>query len=257
MYSAEIHFECYADTTITAVEQAINFLLEGYRNNGQILGREFPIAAQGAEFKVRVLLPDEDALKPSNNSPWVKVALERLKNAKLLSPRSRILGLDLNSQTATELPIQWQVLYTSYVHNCSPLRNGADLMPIPLYKIPATFNGDHKQIIRWQTQWQACDELQMAGNNKAEFAALDELKEIDSDLFRQGWDLRGRIEYLTKTPTYYYQYQVGGQSLAEQKQRPCPKCGNPHWLLEQPLLDIFHFKCDDCRIVSNISWEYV
>ncbi|WP_423825319.1 DUF2310 family Zn-ribbon-containing protein, partial [Salmonella enterica] len=55
---------------------------------------------------------------------------------------------------------------------------------------------------------------------------------------------------------YYYHYRVGGSSLAQEKARPCPKCGG-EWLLDEPLHDIFHFRCEPCRIVSNISWDHL
>ncbi|NKF51092.1 Zn-ribbon-containing protein [Shewanella sp. WXL01] len=256
MFVYELRFECFADTTITAAEKAINNLLEAYRANGQVLGREFAVAFNDGEFKVRLLMPEQTSLHPKHNSPWVKRALTELTDAKLLAPREKFIGQDINSEASTTEVPSWQVLYTSYVHMCSPLRSGDSLMPIPLYHIPATFNGDHKRVIKWQTEWQACDELQMAAATKAEYAALEELTSHQSDLFRRGWDLRGRIEYLTKIPTYYYLYRVGGESLATEKQRPCPRCGSKDWLLDEPLLDMFHFRCDNCRIVSNISWDH-
>ncbi|MGL4476360.1 MAG: Zn-ribbon-containing protein [Shewanella sp.] len=256
MFVVELRFECFADTSFTAVEQAINGLLEAYRANGQVLGREFAIAFNDGEFKVRLLLPEEDSLHYSFNSPWVKQALSHLTEAKILAPRTKLIGQDINSEeTSTQTP-SWQLLYTSYVHMCSPLRSGDDLRPIPLYRIPATFNGDHKRMIRWQTEWQACDELQMAAATAAEFAALKEITTVDSDLFRRGWDLRGRVEFLTKIPTYYYVYRVGGSDKQSERERPCPRCGNPDWALSEPLLDMFHFRCDDCRIVSNLSWDH-
>jgi predicted nucleic acid-binding Zn ribbon protein len=174
-----------------------------------------------------------------------------------LAPKVRLLGRDINSEQAAEDETpSWQVLYTTYVHTCSPLRSGETLLPIPLYRNPPTLNGDHKSVIKWQTEWQACDEIQMAGGCKAEHAALRELSEVGSDLFRRGWDIRGRIEYITQIPTYYYLYKVGGKSLEEEKARKCPKCGG-EWLLDEPLHDIFYFKCDSCRIVSNISWDHL
>lgn len=256
MFVTELRFECFADTTISAAEKAINNLLEAYRANGQILGREFAVAFNDGEFRVRLLTPEKDSLHYRYNSSWVKTALKELTQAKILAPREKLIGQDINSEVSnTEYP-SWQLLYTSYVHMCSPLRSGDNLLPIPLYQIPATFNGDHKRIIRWQTEWQACDELQMAAATKAEFAALEELTSPSSDLFRRGWDLRGRIEYLTKIPTYYYLYRVGGAGLEAELTRPCPRCGNPDWKLDTPLLDMFHFRCDTCRIVSNLSWDY-
>jgi len=256
MFVIELRFECFADTTIEAAEKAINAYLEALRANGQILGREFAVAFNDGEFRVRLLLPEKTSLANRYHSPWVKVTLAGLTAAKLLTPREKVIGQDINSEASNTDTPSWQVLYTSYVHMCSPLRNGDNLLPIPLYQLPATYNGDHKRIIKWQTEWQACDELQMAAATKAEFAALDEITRADSDLFRRGWDLRGRIEYLTQIPTYYYLYRVGGETLENELNRACPRCGSHAWKLEKPLLDLFHFRCKPCRIVSNLSWDH-
>lgn len=232
-------------------------LMDALRYNGQVLGREFPIVLGDGVFYVRAVCPEKESLHPKFHSEYVETCVSRLSEASLLAPKVRVLGLDINSEQAAEEEMpSWQVLYTTYVHTCSPLRSGESLLPIPLYRNPPTFNGDHKAVIKWQTEWQACDELQMAGACKAEHAALHEICDVDSDLFRRGWDLRGRIEFLTQVPTYYYQYRVGGSSLAQEKARPCPKCGG-EWLLDEPLHDIFHFRCEPCRIVSNISWDHL
>lgn len=222
MYVVELHFECFDNTTISAVEKGINGLMDALRYNGQVLGREFPVVMGEGEFFVRAVCPEQDSLHPSNHSDFVKVCLKRLSDACLLAPKARLLGRDINSEQAAEDETpSWQVLYTTYVHTCSPLRSGETLLPIPLYRNPPTLNGDHKSVIKWQTEWQACDEIQMAGGCKAEHAALRELSEVGSDLFRRGWDIRGRIEYITQIPTYYYLYKVGGKSLEEEKARKC------------------------------------
>jgi len=255
MYVVELEFECFDNTTISAVDKAINGLMEALRFNGQILGREFPVVMGEGVFYVRLVCPEQESLHPDNHSDFVNYCLSKLSDASLLAPKVRLLGRDINSEQAAEEEVpSWQVLYTTYVHTCSPLRSGESLLPIPLYRNLPTLNGDHKSVIKWQTEWQACDEIQMGGACKAEHAALREITDVGSDLFRRGWDLRGRIEYLTGIPTYYYQYRVGGVSLAGEKARKCPKCGG-EWLLDEPLHDIFYFKCDSCRIVSNISWD--
>jgi predicted nucleic acid-binding Zn ribbon protein len=257
MYVVELMFECFDNTTVSAVDKAINGLMDALRYNGQVLGREFPIVMGEGAFFVRAVCPEEHSLHPNHHSDFVNVCFNRLNDAALLRPKVRLLGRDMNSEEAAgkERPT-WQLLYTTYVHTCSPLRSGDTLLPIPLYRNPPTFNGDHKAVIKWQTEWQACDELQMAGGCRVEHAALRELTDIKSDLYRRGWDLRGRMEFLTKIPTYYYLYRVGGDSLEQEQQRRCPRCG-ASWLLEEPLHDIFHFKCDSCRLVSNISWDHL
>lgn len=256
MYVVELQFECFDNTTISAVDAAINGLMDALRYNGQVLGREFPIVMDDGIFRVRAVCPEQESLHSQFNSENVNAHIKRLNNACLLAPKIKLLGRDINSEAAAEnLAPSWQVIYTTFVHTCSPLRCGETLMPIPLYRIGPTSNGDHKAILKWQTEWQACDEIQMAGGCKAEHATLHEIRDVDSDLFRRGWDLRGRIEFLTKIPTYYYQYRVGGDSLAAELERKCPKC-NGDWRLDEPLHNLFHYKCDECRIVSNLSYDF-
>ncbi|MGL5431039.1 MAG: Zn-ribbon-containing protein [Vibrio sp.] len=257
MYVVELEFECFDNTTISAVDKAINGLMDALRYNGQVLGREFPIVLGDGVFYLRAVCPEKESLHPKFHSQYVERCVSRLSEAGLLAPKVRLLGLDINSEQAAETDTpSWQILYTTYVHTCSPLRSGESLLPIPLYRHPPTFNGDHKAVIKWQTEWQACDELQMGGACQAEHAALHEICDVGSDLFRRGRDLCGRIEYLTQVPTYYYLYRVGGTSLADEQARVCPQCGG-QWLLDEPLHDIFHFRCESCRIVSNISWDHL
>ncbi|WP_219013411.1 DUF2310 family Zn-ribbon-containing protein, partial [Shewanella algae] len=134
MFVCELRFECFANTTISAAEKAINTLLEAWRANGQVLGREFAVAFRDGEFRVRLLLPEETSLANRHNSPWAKQALQQLTEAKLLAPKEKLIGQDINSEVSALEPPSWQLLYTSYVHMCSPLRSGDNLLPIPLYR---------------------------------------------------------------------------------------------------------------------------
>ncbi|WP_428618017.1 DUF2310 family Zn-ribbon-containing protein, partial [Shewanella sp.] len=115
MHVVELRFECFDNTTITAAERAINGLLEAYRANGQVLGREFAVAFNEGEFRVRLLLPEKSSLAKRFNSPWVNVALDELTQAKLLHPREKYIGQDINSEVSSTEPPSWQLLYTSYV----------------------------------------------------------------------------------------------------------------------------------------------
>ncbi len=256
MYILEMSFECYRDTTVAAVEKAIMQLVDALRYNGQILGREFPTSMDGAVFTTRLVCPEQDSLHPDNHSGWVRHCLKQLGDAGLVQPKFRLLGQDLHSNETDpcDRP-EWQILYTSFIHTCSPLRCGEHFAPIPLYKLPAVFNGDYKAVIKWQEDWEACDQLQMNGS-VVEYPSLYELSDTKSLLFRRGRDLCKRIEYLSKIPTYYYLYRVGGNDLEQEQNRACPVCGDEGWRLEQPIHDIFDFKCDNCRLVSNLSWDF-
>lgn len=50
MYVVELEFECFDNTTISAVDKAINGLMDALRYNGQVLGREFPIVLGDGVF---------------------------------------------------------------------------------------------------------------------------------------------------------------------------------------------------------------
>lgn len=256
MYVAELTFECYRDTTVSAVEQAISPLIDSYYFNGQILGREFPTVMKDGYFVTRVVCPQKAALQPVNNSDIVDFYLNKLADAGLLQPKLKVQGMDINSDSSDECQSpSWQLLYTTFVHTCSPLRCGDHFSPIPLYTTPAIANGDFKTLLKWQQDWQACDQLQMNSATKAEFAALEQLTTSDSDLSRRGRDICQKIESLTGVPTYYYLYRVGGSSLESENTRHCPSCDKP-WRLDNELHGVISFMCENCRLVSNLSWDF-
>ncbi len=256
MFIKELTFECYQNTQYAVVERSINNYLDMLRYNGQILGREFPIAMKGAIFSTRLVCPEETSLNEQFNSPQVKHALTQLTQAGLLTPKIKTIAEDLNSlECAPNFQPSWQVLYTTFLDTCSPLRCGETLQPIPLYRMPeAISNGDQKSAIKWQEEWINCDELQMNGSAVSS-AILKEMGEVDSKLYYRGSHLCKRIQYITKVPTYYYLYRVAGISLEAEKSRKCPSCGGD-WHLKKPLFDIFDFKCDACQLVSNLSWDF-
>ena len=256
MFIKELTFECFQDTQYSAVERGINNYLDMLRYNGQILGREFPIAMYDGWFTVRLVCPEKNSLNNAFNSPQVTHALNKITQAGLLAPKIKTIAEDLNSlECATEFTPSWQVLYTTFLDTCSPLRSGDTFAPIPLYRTPeAISNGDRKAAIKWQEEWVNCDELQMNGS-AVSTAVLKEIGEVNSKLYYSGTHLCKRIEYITKVPTYYYLYRVSGLSLEDELQRKCPSCDGD-WKLNKSIFDIFDFKCDKCQLVSNLSWDF-
>jgi len=257
LFTAELTFECYQDTTIEAVDSAITQLIDALRYNGQILGREFPTSIDDGVFITRVVCPEEESLHPKHHSSTVEKCLQALSEAGLLAPKVRLTGMDLHSDNTD--PCQqpkWQVLYTHYLSTCSPLRCGEHLAPIPLYKLPPAKADDHQALLRWQVDWSSTDELQMHGTTLQQ-ACSDVLTDINSPLNNTGWQLAKDIEQQTNTPTYYYLYHLADgtkkESEAQADQRRCPSCGGD-WQLEDALHGIFDFKCEPCRLLSNLPW---
>ncbi|MGQ8820649.1 Zn-ribbon-containing protein [Bibersteinia trehalosi] len=254
MYQAIAHFS-YQNFEQDPVN-LINQILEQWRFNGQILGREFGVThhklGEQFEFQVRLSLPEQDSLLDKYNNDWVRQAIEYAEQAGVALIFFEIVGRDYNeNDTANCEPASFQLLYTSYVDSASPLYHGDVLQAIPLYRL-----GDQpeltEQILKWQENWQACDQLQMNGG-VLEQEALAQISELESPLSQQGRALCAAIEQVSQIPTYYYLYRLGSDINLE-NERKCPSC-HGEWKLTEPLHEIFHFKCDKCRLLSNLSWE--
>lgn len=254
MYKAIAHFS-YLNFEQDPVN-LINQILEQWRYNGQILGRELGVThhqqSERAEFQAHLSLPEQTSLLPENNNDWVKQALDYAEQAGVLFEFFEIIGRDYNeNDTSTASRPTFQLLYTTHLESATPLYNGDNFSSIPLYKL-----GDQPElteaIIKWQENWQACDQLQMNGG-ALEAEALAQISECDSWLSQQGRVLAAEVEQCSGIPTFYYLYRLGRDVIQEQ-QRKCPCCqGN--WRLAEPLHHIFHFKCETCRLISNWSWE--
>lgn len=256
MFVVDLIFDCYQDTSLADAEHAIIQLVNAFRFNGQIIGDEFPTVLNEGYFVTRVMCPEKDSLHPLNYSPFVKHSLDKLTEVGLLHPKVKVIGQDIHSNGSDECKESSSyIIYTTYVHTCSPIYCGDDFLPVPLYKLPAISNGDYKALIKWKEDWQSCDQIQINAATRCEFAAIKELADVDSDLYRRGQSLRKRIAYLTGKPVYYYLYRVGGQSKQSELERKCPSCDGD-WLLDEAWFGLFDFKCDTCGVVSNISWDH-
>ena len=74
--------------------------------------------------------------------------------------------------------------------------------PIPLYKQLKNQPHLSQDLIKWQENWQACDQLQMNGS-ALEKEALNEISEVNSTLSKHGRYLAAEIEKENGIPTYY------------------------------------------------------
>ncbi|OOF69640.1 Zn-ribbon-containing protein [Rodentibacter caecimuris] len=238
----------------------LNQLIDQWRYNGQIIGREIPLFLQtqalNSEFVTRVICPEQHSLLPEFNNTSVHSALKQIEKCGLFFDRFEIIGQDFNSDsTANSSVPAWQILYTTHLQSCSPIHSGFDFAPIPLYKQLKNQPHLSQDIVKWQENWQAYDQLQM-NSAGLENQALTEISDFDSKLSKHGRYLAWELEKLTNIPTYYYLYRVGGKSLIEEQNRCCPSCGSA-WAITPPLFEIFHFKCEQCRLISNLSWNYL
>ncbi|WP_158589075.1 Zn-ribbon-containing protein [Alginatibacterium sediminis] len=259
MYSIELNFECYQDTTVSKADKAISDYIEALRDCGLVIGREFPSHMVESAFITRAMSPRADSVTRKNYSKLCLKAVDDLHAAGVLEPKVAVKGIDLHADHSDpcyeEGQPSWQIVYTNYLSSCTPLRCGDHFMPIPLQFFEQTLGArDFKPLLQWQQNWMALDELQMLGTALVE-PARRQISEFDSELSKQGRSLAQQIENLSGVPTYYYIYRGGGQSLATEQERLCPSCGG-QWRLAHELHDVIDFKCDNCKLVSSYSWDF-
>ncbi|MDP5150245.1 DUF2310 family Zn-ribbon-containing protein [Rheinheimera baltica] len=254
MYLAELQFKVIADTDFTRAEIAIRGYIEKLIFSGQVLGREFPTAWQQDVFSSRIVIPEEQALLHKHHSTPGLCALQQLATAGLAYPQLQLLGMDVMSQHTDPCEhADNYILYSRFNDTCSAVRCAEHFAPIPLYKL-IPHGLDHEALIRWQLQFQALDEIQMQETRVLRKGAERSLQLLHSQLNRQGRKLASQLERDNNTRVYYALYSGSSTNCAHEPGKTCPGCGN-NWRLPQPLHDLFDFKCDNCRLVSNIAWD--
>ena len=249
MFTAEIRVRL----ALEADPDEIYGLLGCLRRNGQILGKEYAIAQTGRMLRVYALVPEPNALHKSHDSRWVRESRRRLVEKGLTHLRVGIVGNDPTSRNAdTCSDPRDYILFTHYLTTGSPLRCGECFDPVPLYRVPPTCDkSKYYSVGTWESDYQACDTLQMNCSTGERFG-IREMSEADSSLSRRGRQLCADIEKSSGKPVYYYLLRYMKQTTtAKEEARSCPICGGA-WLLESPW-HIFDFKCAACRLVSTLS----
>jgi predicted nucleic acid-binding Zn ribbon protein len=234
--------------------EAIVELLNALRMNGQVCGAEFPLAERPGRYLSNVLIPEAGALAAERHNTYVRRGLGEAHAAGLTGPRVTVLGEDPASAGVCGCPAPSSyILYTEHHTLESPLRCGDCFGPVPLYRVPPTADGEYHDVMAWQSDYRACDRLQMNDRTSVR-AALRQLQRVDSELSAQGLAVRDNIESSTGTPAFHYLYRHGARSLAAELERRCPVCGEA-WLLEAPWHGRFDYRCNRDRLLSNIAWD--
>ncbi|TXH96093.1 MAG: nucleotide-binding protein [Rheinheimera sp.] len=253
MYAADLAFRVIGDTSYDAAEAAIRRYLEALIFQGQILGREFPTVLQQDNFVSRVLLPAPDALQMHHHSDSGRQALDALQQAGLSYPKTEIAGVDLMSNHTDPCKNADQfILYCRFAQMNSVLYCAEHFAPVPLYRFGTS--AGFEDLIRWQLQYQALDEVQMQQNSVLLKPAERALQNFGSQLNRQGRAFARGISQRIAKPVYYALYRGSSTDCEAETQRRCPGCGGD-WLLSEPWHQHFDFRCDRCLLVSNIAWQ--
>ena len=254
MYAAKISVPLSQDNNNQSLAHAFELLLKAWRGNGQILGRENPLFFNQSEIIATALIPEENSLDDEFNSQLTTEWFEKLGEVSNNNLNVKIVGISPLSTEICECenPSSY-ILYTNHQSLTSPVRCGDCSRPVPLYKVAPEENGDRAYIINWQTNYQSCDALHVNSAVGEQFSHR-QVTQHNSPLTKEGLEICKKIEEHTGVPTYYYLAKHTAKSIRQEKKRTCPSCSSK-WRLKEPWHDMFDFKCDDCRLISNIAWS--
>lgn len=254
MFVAQIQFPFDSTDEDNEALDIVTGILATLFHNGQISSNEYPVLESPQGFSSFVLIPDEDALHEKHNNEWVETEIARFLEAAGQRPSFVVVGRDAQSCDVCECsePCGY-VLFTTFISMESPLRCAACFGPVPLYRIPPTYEGEYWNLRSWEADYQACDTLQMHCT-VLERTTMSQLSLLNSSLNKSGLKIRNLISASTKQPVYYYLYVQTGVDVDAEVARKCPKCGGD-WLLNEPWHSKFDFKCDKCYLLSNIAFD--
>jgi predicted nucleic acid-binding Zn ribbon protein len=236
------------------IEELLDVLLGLWRQHGQVLGRELWFIRQELTYRIFLMLPKADALDEKFNNQYARSTLEKIRAAGWQGPTVQLLEAESGEPCTCDS--SHFILYTTYVALESCLRCGDCFKPLPLYTLPdqesiSRKGALHDRIISWQSNYQACDQLQMNCEVGERFG-LGEMSRHDSKLSQQGRGICEDISLSLQRPTYYYLHRYRGRSTSQELARTCPSCGG-EWGLPERRHHRFDFQCDRCHLLSNIA----
>lgn len=231
----------------------VNNYLELLGTNNQVTNGEFQFETMENGVMVNLYCPEKDAYKDKNSTEYAIAAKNRLLTELKLDLTFEWIGLDPElGKTYIPKRSSFYILQGFQSFFWSAVRCGDTLDQIPLYKIPYTSNHrNHDDIKFWGYHYRSIYDLWFTSYN--DHWTLNQLQNHKSPLNQQGISCSRQMEAVTLVPTYYFLWNNRAWGQKKDKARKCPVCGKD-WLIENTTFNNFYaFKCDDCRLVSELS----
>ncbi len=259
MFMAQIEFSTTNAPDMHNAAQATNGLLAAWYHNGQTIDCGEIFVGPDGGIRTWVSIPEQTALDDANNGKWVNRALSELERCGANVSSTEIVGKNTEGDPVCTCEDSTALLlFASLVSTGSPVLCMDCGHALPIYKVPPFESGSHETLRCWNKIYKACDTLWIYSQT-GEFFALREMARLDSSLTRHGRAVCEIIEAKMGIPTFYYLDRGKSrrniwreQVWARERARRCPSC-NGEWLLPESVLPFVDFRCDPCRIASNLS----
>ncbi len=253
MKIAEIRIPCDRTYDKQRQSETVSEFVRALAGHGHLAGDSVPIARTEDDFRIYIITPEADALSAENFGQQLQSLLAAFGGAGLGPPAAVIIGDDPGTTQCCNCGV-WSfiILYASFLDDEPPLRCGNCFRPVPLYRIPDSDPDLRAEIADWADDYRSCDRFWIRSGVGERFG-YDQISKYDSPLSREGMKLSERLSNVFRS-SYYYLYRYKTRSEKAEKARKCPICGSD-WYLEKRLHNKFDFKCDTCRLLSNIAFD--
>jgi predicted nucleic acid-binding Zn ribbon protein len=193
-----------------------------------------------------------DSLEPKHFNKYTRLNFEKMAEISDGIPKVSLREHKPRKKWPTWKTAKELYLYTDYVREGLPVKEGRKGIGIPIYQLPIEPD-QAEQIAFWAIRYRRLDGVQL-GCGELEIPAYRQLAEVKSVLSRSGREACQLIEKATGKPTYYFLHRYWGwESEDKETNRRCPSCGG-NWhnkAKSKHGIGRFVFKCESCRLVSE------
>ncbi|MCP4179988.1 MAG: hypothetical protein GY756_19680 [bacterium] len=232
------------------LEEWINYLLGALHDSRQIINEEHQfILDDNKRIKVLISSPEKDSLDEKYHSEYAKKWIKKI--SKFSNSKIDFIYLSKDPQFIYSVP-KVHKSYIIYGDYFTPLICGETFQPIPLYNIPYTYHDNkcYNDLRSWHSNYEWLYNIWQSSLVGKRFS-LKQLHDINSGLNIEGLRIRQRVETLTNLHTYYFLFNNRHYSLKKYENWKCPIC-NQNWYIKDSLDEFITFKCEKCRIVSDL-----
>lgn len=256
MYKQKISISINSKFNKDQILNEFDSLLGSLWKTGQIEGpfeTPYYIKHEIASFQTT---PERNSFSKKYNDQYVNLKISNLENWCQSKLNTEVIGKSFpySGGTCNCKKNVYFILFTNAFNNSSPITCGVCNKSIPIYRISNLTYDDRYDIYNWQNEYRSCDDLQL-GCKVGEKWSTKQMSDPNSQLSEYGRHICSRITEITRIPTYYYLFNYRKITQARDKLRNCPSCKNK-WLSQEPHLNFYSFKCDNCMLVSSLTTNF-
>jgi len=239
------------------LEEAAEAYLSALFTGGQICGVRFLTWIKG-KLTAHVLLAAPNAVHQKFHTARGKKNLAAVVALFGREPEWQILDDDAGEPVPKWKGAPFLYLFTTWIDWHPPVcrqdKKRFKSLSVPSFTLPVT-DEIKENLDQWQRSYSGHDQIWME-SGALELPAYRQMADVNSALSVEGRRLCAAVENGTGIPTFYFLARYYARTKGEDE-RLCPGCGS-HWRTsaEGPpdaKFCRFQFKCDPCRLISNLG----